>query len=288
MSRYARKIDQALARLARRQHGYVTRSQLLGVGVSKDVIHRRVRAGQLIRVHEGVYAVGYVREDAVARAMAAVLACGPGAVLSHHSAAALWGFRKWTTGPVHVIAPTCHRRRGIKAHRCALTRREVRKRNGVRVTSPARTLLDIAPSLTEKQLTRAINDAVISECLRPGHLAGTRLEQFVDELSRSPLEDDFRPWLKRFGLPRPSYNVKLHGYELDVYYPRQRLIVELDGWPFHRTKKAFENDRERDATMLLNGISTIRITRTRLERAPAKEAERLRTILNSSRTLTAL
>jgi hypothetical protein len=268
----------------------VTRAQLLRLGLSKDAIHRRVRAGQLIRVYEGVYAVGYVREDAVARAMAAVLACGPGAVLSHHSAAALWGFRRWHAGCIHVIAPGRHHRRGIRAHRCALNPREVRRHLGIPVTSPARTLLDIRRGLSERQLIRAINDALISdECrLRASHLYGTPLERCVGELSRSPLEDDFRPWLKRHGLPEPLYNVKLNGYEADVYYPRERVIIELDGWPFHRTKKAFEDDRERDAHMLAAGIVTVRITRERLTNAPAREAKRLRRILDSRGTLTDL
>jgi hypothetical protein len=156
------------------------------------------------------------------------------------------------------------------------------------VTAPARTLLDIRRSLPERQLIRAINDALISECLRASQLHGTTLEGFVGDISRSPLEDDFRPWLKRYGLPEPRYNVKLHGYEVDVYYQRERVIIELDGWPFHRTKRAFENDRERDAHMLVRGIITVRITRERLEGEPAREAERLMTILNSRGTLTDL
>ena len=210
MPRNTRKIEQAIARLAGRQHGHITRAQLLRLGLSPDAIDRRIRAGQLIQVHAGVYAVGYVREDALARCMAAVLACGPGAVLSHHSAAALWGFRDWPSGLIHVIAPSYHRRRGIKVHRSTtLTRRDIRRHNGIPVTSPARTLLDIAPSLPERQLIRAINDAMISKCLRARDLEGTRLHRFVGELSRSPLEDDFRPWRKRYNVPEPLYNAKI-------------------------------------------------------------------------------
>ena len=251
------------------------------LGLSASAVKRRVAAGRLIPVYPGVYAVGYLRRDPVARAAAAVLACGPGAVLSHHSAAALWGFRKWRSGAVDVTAPGKHRKRGIKAHRCALTPREVTTHYGIRVTTAARTLVNIAPGLSDRQLARAINDALISNHLRDGDLVGTRLERFVGELSRSPLEDDFRPWLRAFGLPEPSYNVVLFGHEVDAYYPDARLIVELDGWPFHRTKAAFENDRDRDATMLVAGVATIRITRERLEGAPRREADRLRTILQA-------
>ncbi len=285
---HAGKIDQKVARLAARQHGHVTRAQLLGLGMHRRTMARHLDAGGLIRVHAGVYAVGHLRQDALARAMAAVLACGPRAVLSHHSAAALWGFRNWGWGPIHVTAPTLHRRRGIKAHRCAITRREVRRHQGIPVTSPARALLDIAPDLPDKQLIRAINDAIIAGCLRPRELEGTRLEPHVGELSRSPLEDDFRPWLKRYHLPEPSYNVKLGPYEADVFYRAQRLIVELDGWRYHGTRKAFEDDRERDAYMLAHQIATIRITKRRLLGAPAREAERLRAILDSRETLTGL
>jgi very-short-patch-repair endonuclease len=282
------EIDHAIARVARGQYGHVTRAQLLARGMSESGIDRAVRTGRLIRVHAGVYAVGHLREDAVARAMAAVLACGPGAVLSHHSAAALWGFRKWPAGPMHVTAPGRHHRRGIRAHRCQLTRREVRTHLGIRATSPARTLLDIAPTLTHRQLVRAINDAQISKCLRARDLEGTRLHRFVGELSRSPFEDHFRPWRKRYNVPEPQYNVPIGPYEADIYYVVERVIVELDGWDFHRTKAAFENDRERDAYMLARGIVTVRITRARFEHAPAREAARLIQILNSRRTLTDL
>jgi hypothetical protein len=283
MPRYSRNIEQSIARVAARQHGYIARQQLLRLGLSADAIDRRIRAGKLVRVYDGVYAVGYVREDAVARAMAAVLACGPGAVLSHHSAAALWGFRDWRSGVIHVTAPSYHSRRGIKAHRCNLERREWTRHRGIPVTKPARALLDIRRSLPETQLKRAINDALISKCLRERDLHGTALEGFVGELSRSPLEDYYRPWGKRYNVPAAEYNVRIGPYEADVYYRAERLIVELDGWGFHRTKKAFEDDRERDAYMLARGIATVRITRERMTNAPASEAARLIAILESRR-----
>jgi hypothetical protein len=286
MSRNARKIDHAVGVAAGKQHGYVTREQLLKLGLGKDAIHHRTRAGLLIRVHLGVYAVGHARRDAIGRAMAAVLACGPGAVLSHHSAAALWGFRKWRGGPIEVIAPGKHSRPGIEAHRCAIERRAVTRHWGIPVTKPARTLVDIRHTLPEKQLKRAINDALISNHLRDGDLAGTPLERYVEELSRSPLEDDWRPWRKRHNVPEPEYNVMVGPYEVDIYYRAERVIVELDGWAFHRTKKAFEDDRERDTYMLEHDIVTVRVTHERLKGAPAREAKRLIAILDSRRTLT--
>jgi very-short-patch-repair endonuclease len=156
------------------------------------------------------------------------------------------------------------------------------------VTSPARTLLDIRRGLSERQLVRTINDAQISKCLRARDLEGTCLHRFVGELSRSPLEDYFRPWRKRYNVPEPQYNVPIGPYEADIYYVRERLIVELDGWDVHRTKAAFENDREKDAYMLARGIATMRITRERFEKGPGEEARRLIEILNSRGTLTDL
>ena len=163
---------------------------------------------------------------------------------------------------------------------------EVTSHWGIPVTKPARTLVDIRRTLPAKQLKRAINDALISNHLRDGDLIGTPLEGYVEELSRSPLEDDYRPWARRYGVPEAEYNVQLGKYEADMYFRAERLIVELDGWPFHRTRKAFEDDRERDAYMLAHQIATVRITRERLEGAPAREAERLIAILESRRTLT--
>lgn len=277
------KVTTAMATLAGRQHGYITRAQLVSLGFTDDQIKVLVRNRVLIRVHLAVYAVGHVPNTPVARTMAAVLACGPDAVASHATAAALWGFRKHRSGPIEVTAPGRHRRPGITAHRSPLTRAEKTKHLGIPVTTPARTLLDIAPSLTRPQRTRAINDALLSKYLHEADLEGTCLEGFVGELSRSPLEDDFRPWVKRYGLPEPRYNSQVNGREVDVYFSRERLIIELDGWAIHSTRRAFEDDRERDAHMLRVGIATIRITRDRLVNAPVKEAERLLAILAARR-----
>jgi very-short-patch-repair endonuclease len=282
-------LDRLIAERAARRHGYVTRQQLLDLGVGASAIKRRLRAGRLIRVHAGVYAVGHVPTTPVARAAAAVLACGESAVLSHGSAAALWGFQKRWPEPIEVTTPTHHRRPGIRVHRCGtLTRRDLTTHRGIRVTSPARTVRDIAPSLSDQALTRAVNDGLVGPYLRRAELAEllTRLpcERLAAQLSgpeitRSELEDAFRRFARRHGLPAPRCNARVAGREVDVLFAEAGLIVELDSWRFHGTRAAFESDRERDAQMLAAGLSTVRVTWERLREAPEREAARLKGIL---------
>lgn len=147
-------IDKAISELARRQRGYVTRRQLLALGLRSDAISYRVEIGRLIRAYGGIYAVGHLPELPQDRACGALLACGPAAALSHGSAATVWGVFRWWDLPFEVTAPSARRRRGIRTHRAVLTRADVTTHLGLRVTSPARTLLDIAPRVTESTLTR--------------------------------------------------------------------------------------------------------------------------------------
>ena len=290
-------FDKAIARLASRQRGYITRQQLLDLGLGSEAIRYRVNKGRLIPVYTGVYAVGHVPTAAPDRAYAAVLACGPDAVLSHGSAASLWGVdKRWQT-PFEVTAPSARRRPGIRVHRTDLHRRDIRLHDGIRVTSPAKTILDIAPRLTDKALTRAVNDLRIARYLRPRdlqelidrcptHHGVPRLRELIDLRrgpTRSELEDAFQDLTARFGLPPALINVEVAGYEVDVLFPAEKVIVELDGYGFHATKEAFERDRERDATMLAHGLVTVRITWERLRIAPEREAARLLEILAARR-----
>ena len=227
------------------------------------------------------------------RAYAAVLACGPGAVLSHGSAASLWGIYDRWWAPFEVIVETARRRPGIRAHRAALTGSDIRRHLGIRVTSPARTILDIAPRLTDKALTRAVNDQRIARRLKLDHLAeliarlprhrgASRVRPLIETPTgptRSEFEDAFVAFAERFGLPRPEMNARVAGYEVDALFREQRVIVELDGYEFHGTRQSFEKDRERDATTLAAGFRTIRITWERLTQAADKEAERIKAIL---------
>ena len=273
-------------------------AQLLAVGLKPADIKYRVALGRLIRVHSGVYAVGHVNRTPVARAMAAVLACGAEAVLSHGSAAALWGFNKYWDTPFETTVSTARRRPGITIHRSrTLTPRDRDRQLGVPVTSPARTVLDNAPRLNDERLTRMINDARHARYLhnddladvlyRNANHAGTkRLWPFLDVqagLTRSELEDRFVAFCKRYGLPRPVTNVPLLGYTVDALFPVEKVIVELDSWEFHRFRSNFESDRNRDADTLAAGFATVRVTDERMKQDPAREAQRLLAILDARR-----
>jgi hypothetical protein len=295
-------IDEGIAQIATGQQRNITRMQLLAVGLKDVAINYRVKAGRLHRVFNGVYAVGCPPTTPLEKAAAAVLACGDRAALSHGSAMTLWGFWKRWDEPFEVSVTADRRPKGIKVHRVAgLLRRDVRTEQGIRVTSPARTLLDMAPRIPAKSLTRFVNDGRRSGLITleavadvvhrfPLHPGAPRLRRHVDTKqnpTRSGFEDDFLPFCERFGLPTPRVNMMLHGFEVDAYFEAEKLIVELDGWDFHNDRGAFEDDRERDATMLMHGIVTIRITKRRLEADPEREAARLHAILEDRRRLLA-
>jgi hypothetical protein len=212
------RTDRAIAALAGRQRGYVTRRQLLDVDLGPGAIDYRLKIGRLIRVHAGVCAVGHLPitgpDRAYGRSSRAVL----GPILGYGTAACLWGLdKRWRT-PFEVIVKTARRRPGIRTHRATMTRRDARPHNGIRVTSPARTLFDISPRLTDKALRRAVNDLRIARHLRLADLAellarcpNTRgaalLKPFVEVPrgpTRSELEDAFGDLSARFNLPRAA------------------------------------------------------------------------------------
>jgi very-short-patch-repair endonuclease len=209
--------------------------------------------------------------------MAAVLACGDGAVLSHDSAAALWGWRRWPKVP-EVTSSSQRRHTGIRSHRTrSLPRQDRTRQLGVPVTSPERTIRDLQPRLTRKQFTRMVKDAWLQR--RLGKAAVTRLLGYPAEPTRSEFEEVFRRFCRKFGLPVAETLVIVHGFEVDALFVTQRLVVELDGWEFHNDRPAFASDRERDADLLDFGYPTVRITWDRLHETPEREAERLKRIL---------
>ncbi|HWE14035.1 MAG TPA: type IV toxin-antitoxin system AbiEi family antitoxin domain-containing protein [Solirubrobacteraceae bacterium] len=283
-----------MAIIAQRQHGNVTYAQLIGHGHTDASIGWRVRRGRLFRVHPGVYAVGRLPSTPLERAAAAVLACGPAAALSHRGALAVWGFA--TTWPAAFdVVVTCDRRpQGITTHRYTnLTRRDIRVQLGIRATSPARTVLDCVPLLNVRDRTRTVNAALHTPFLTqsqladvrrrfPAHPGSTLLDPFLDgNPTRSPFEDDFTAFCARQNLPRPQINIPVAGHTVDALFEPQRLIVELDGWEFHRDRQTFESDRDRDADTLAAGYRTLRITWDRLHQHPGAEAQRLRQILDN-------
>ena len=221
--------------------------------------------------------------------MAAVLACGESAVLSHRSAAALWRIRRRWPEVVEVTTGARRTRPGIWVHRSrTLTATDVTRHHGIPVTSPERTLLDLASVLPERELVRAQNEAYVLNLTTPHTLAAflarhpgrptTRLKP-APGVTRSRLEDEFLRFVRRHRLPEPALNQRVAGYEVDALWSEQRLVVELDGYAFHATRAGFERDRERDAALLDAGFSTLRLTHRRLTGQPAREAARLRRLL---------
>ncbi len=280
--------------LADRQFGYVKRVQLLQLGATPEWIRSQLLRGWLIRVYAGVYAVGHVSRHAHGRAYAALLACGEGAALSHSSAAALWGVGEWPGTP-EVTAHRQVRRPGIRSHHSQqLGRKDVRTHQGIRVTSPARTVLDIQRRLTDARLIRTVNELrtlrhlsegafeeLCTQSRRVCRLLGDGDDHAPQRPTRSALEDMFRRFTQRHELPMPEINAILphNGREVDALYPTQRLIVEVDSWQFHSSRASFERDRAKDADALACGYRTLRVTDSRLTRDGTEEAARIRRIL---------
>ena len=259
--------------------------QLLGAGLDHTAIAYRRRVGRLHLLHRGVYAVGHRPPSPLTTAMAAVLACGEDAALSHRSAGALWRIlRRWHT-PTEVTAPTQHRLREIHVHRSRHI--DATTHYGIQVTTPARTLVDLADVLNPKQLTRALNEAQVQRLVTPAELTtlftrypGRRTSQLQPErgATRSPLEDRFTRFLKRHKLPLPERNQLIAGHEVDAVYREQKLVIELDSRQFHSTAHAFENDRDRDADLLNAGFPTLRITDQRLKHHATTEAQEIKEV----------
>ncbi len=279
----------------------VARWQLEANGLSKAEIDDRIASGLLHSVHLGVYAVGHPSILGRGRWMAAVLACGPEAVLSHTSAAALWDLLQAMGSRVHVTAPRSRERRpGIVIHRprCLhhIDRTVV---DGIPITSIPKTLLDIAatrPRLLERAFEAAerlelLDLSAINELLdrsrgRRGRPAVAALAQHLEPASatRSDLERDFLKLCRDAALPRPLVNVIVEGFEVDAVWPDRRLAVELDSRKFHLTRAAFERDRVRDAALQLAGYRVIRITDRRLHHEPDAIVGTVRALLTATKT----
>lgn len=288
--------ERPLAALANRQHGVISRRQLLRGGLSPRTIGRRLEAGRLVVLHRGVYAFSPGRISQQGRWMAAVLASGEGALLSHRSAATLWGLTRRSRGPVEVTSATGRQRPGIAVHEGGVCEADRAVLAHIPVTTVARTLFDLAEVLDERALERAFEEAsrlrlleltaLESVCGRAhGRRALRPIRRLIEEAhgpawTRSDLEDRFAAFCREYSLPPAETNVSVLDYEVDVLWPRERLVVEVDSWSFHRHREAFERDRARDAAMQAKGYRIIRVTHRRLERESATVAAELRLLLN--------
>ena len=288
------EIDKEIAHTAARQWGNVTRKQLLAIGLDDAGINHRVKIGRLYRAHRAVYAVGKPPVTPHEHAMAAVLACGDGAVLSHGSALALWGiWRRWER-PLNVTVRTDRRPRGVSVHRNKLDARDVTRHYGIPVTTLARALLDMAPGMRAKSINRAINNGRLEHGLQlndvidvvrghPHHRGAAKLRQVLGIATKRPTRSDFErsfpAFCRRYGLPAPEMNVSFGKHELDALFRAEGVIVELDSWTFHSGRIPFEGDRDKDADTLAAGLVTVRITDERYEKAPEREAVRLHRVL---------
>ena len=284
--------DSVLAALAGRQHGVVATRQLLALGVSEDAVRYRARTGHLHRIRRGVYAVGHRELSREGVWLAAVLACAPGAVLSHQTAAVLWGIGGGAPR-IHITAPGGRSRGGIRLHRAALHPEDTAVHRSIPVTSVARTIVDLAAAAQdEDRLTRTIEAAVREQLFdlrkldRTMHRARrgvTRLNRVLADYRRTPdirseLERDFLALIRKARLPEPDTNVLVAGELVDVHWPHWRLVVELDGRSYHSSPRQFERDRLRDAILQRNGYRVLRITRKRLDDQPRAALEDIRAL----------
>jgi very-short-patch-repair endonuclease len=290
-------LDRPLAELASRQYGVVARRQLAALGLTERAVDRRLAAGRLIPLYRAVYAVGHRSLTRRGHWMAAVLAFGPDAVLSHRSAAALWGIRGGGDTRIDVTAPgRGHGREGIKRHRATLEPEDRTTRDAIPTTSLPRTLLDLASltpldavvrALEEAERLRLIDTRPIHDLLERtnGHKGSQRLERALHAYdprharTRSALERAFLQACAQADLPPPQINALIHGYQVDVLWPDQKLIVELDGYTYHSTRRAFERDRARDAALLTAGYRTLRVTARRLDDERAEVLAAVRRLL---------
>jgi very-short-patch-repair endonuclease len=235
-----------------------------------------VRAGRLHRVHRGVYAVGHRRLSNEGRWMAAVLACGEEAVLSHFSAAALWRMLKPADGPIHVTLPHTNgrsKRKGIRIHRSTvLLPRHTTSELNIPVTDPTRTLEDLRRSVSPDLYRRARREA---EFLR------LPLGNVESDGTATELEARLLAVCRRHRIPKPEVNVPVGPYIVDFLWPDHRLVVEVDGWEGHGSKSAFEDDRARDARLTSLGYRVLRFTWRQLNDEPGEVAAILRQLLTA-------
>ncbi len=293
--------DAEIARLAARQDGVVSRQQLLGAGLTNEAITCRMRAETLVSVHRGVYAVGYRRIGRRGLWHAALLACGPEGAISHRDAGAEWKMTGPTRGPVSVTVPGGsgrNNRRGIDLHRAPLLPGDVFQRDGLRVTSPSRTLLDLAGLLTPRELERALDEAhflgrvsaaTLTETLdtNRGRRGAAALRQALathdlgSTRTETGLEERFLAIVRAANLPTPRCQVWVGRYRVDFLWAAQRLIAEADGDAAHRGQPRQARDADRDSELGARGYRTLRFGEDEIYNRPQAVVRRLADALSA-------
>lgn len=292
-------IDRLIAATAFRQHGNITRRQLLELGLSSNAIANRIRIGLLHPVFRGVYAVGTRPITPLQRAAAAVLACGPHAALAAGSAMTLWGFwRRWDTPFEAVVLEGDPRPKGVIVHRPRhLERRDITTQLGIRVTKPARTMLDIAARRNDDQFKRDVNNALHSHYLKKGmivdliernprHPAAPRLAYFVTTQGGPTLSDwerEFPAFCTKQDLPPPVMARPAAGHTPDASWPELCVVLELDSWEYHDTRFDFETDHARDLDYQANDLLPVRITWELMIHLPDRTGAQLRKLVELRR-----
>jgi hypothetical protein len=275
MAALSRTVEERLALMASAAHGVVTRRQLLEAGVTRHEISARLRRGELLREHPGVYRVGHRAPSVEATYLAAVCAAGESAVLSGRAAAHLWGIVKGPAPPPMVITATERRIEGVRTQRCRqLDPRDVTVWRGIPVTTLARTVVDLAADQSEDELARACHEAGVRHGLTPNAVVavmarrprtpGARKLRRVSgrdvPVTLSTLEARFLELLRAHGLPLPDTNRPAGGRRVDCRWPEHRLTVELDSYQFHNSRHSWEQDRLREREARARGDDFRRYT----------------------------
>jgi very-short-patch-repair endonuclease len=280
--------DARIATVAELQRGHITRDQLRAAGIADTTTARLVAGGRLVRVHRGVYAVRPAVGVPLGRETAALLACGPNALLSHGSAASLWKLCEPPDGGVEITVSWRRHLKtaGIRAHRASgLLPRDMRVRHGLPVTSPARTLLDRAANVTGRELERELDEALIVLGIvrrqeledvvarNNGHPGVGALQELLKRRTRetipqSEAERLFLSLVRQAGLPEPETQASLAGYRVDFLWRQQRVVFEIDGYRFHTSRSAFDRDRRKDLALKQARYDPNRVTRDQVKYEP--------------------
>jgi very-short-patch-repair endonuclease len=301
MARKKLRGNAPIWKLARDQHGVIARRQLLELGFGSDAVEHRIAKGRLHRLWRGVYAVGRPEVSQKGRWMAAVLSCGPQALLSHGSAAVLWGLVQATEGIDVVVPEGAYRHQpGIRVHRRsglgAEHRREVAR---IPLTDPVSTLVDLASCGPDWRLERAINEADRLDLVDPETLRATidllparpgfaRLRRLLGgrPLTDTGLERRFLAIARLAGMPPPETQAWVNGYRVDFYWPHLGLVVEADGWRYHRTAGAQATDHRRDQAHMTAGLTTLRFAEDQIRYEPGEVKRTIATIADQLANVT--